>query len=540
MIGIFQTTLEEERMRDAYQKFKATKAADPDNEPLKADGIEFKAKYSLEGFTPSFRGTDMAPESAPDIASSLFYAAAASPIAKLSAMVSVAPQTEPFFAQSWIAGRPELTLEPAASVVVITEQSSYLSDNDMLLLGDGDTVFADPSTYLAQQLQLEVIANAIAQPVSAEMIIPGENATQDAIALHLHISQAESSTITGVSAKMMHGTDAYGMHINGEVAEDIPSVAQMWPAFKLDGTNEAADAGATTDDDSTDQPEDGEQDFPNAFEGLGEGDADSTLFEPIDGHSVVMGANTLVNEVVISSAWLDAPVFSVMGDVVDISVISQINVLVDRDTGNFDEQMASSAMNAAAQTVTATTPIPEDGEAETNATDEASSGLPAHWVVTRVDSDLIQMNQVSQYNFVTDHDCAEIVFGSASTYIGMGDNTLVNLTDLAELGYGYDLVMIGGSMISVNWISQINVVIDNDVMTFSGVTSAGFSGSDNLLFNAATINTTGVDSYSKMQDNFAAASEDLANGGGISTKVSPMTAFLKASKSCGFSILRAT
>ena len=89
----------------------------------------------------------------------------------------------------------------------------------------------------------------------------------------------------------------------------------------------------------------------------------------------------------------------------------------------------------------------------------------------------------------------------------------MNLTDLAELGYGYDLIMIGGNMISINWISQVNVMIDNDTLTYSGTVPGAFSGGDNLLFNGAIINSTGIDSYGQMQDNFATASTSLADGG---------------------------
>ena len=519
MIGIFHTTLEDERMRDAYQKFKAQKAEEPDNDPLKADGIEFRAKYELEGFTPGLYYADLGPTTPYNDIASPFYAAAEYPLAKLPAIVSAPPDVVTFYAQAWGEGRVMLTLEPASSVVVITHQFSYLSDNDLLLLGDGETVFIDPAEFLTEQLQFETIAQAIASPLKAEMIQPGDNATQDAIALHDQVVNAQASTLAGVSAKMMHGADAFGLHINGELVDEIPSIEDLFPAFKQDDEDEDTDeteaatqSGLDTSGDSfTLSHASEDHEFPDPFEGLDTYDNTIPYFEEADGHNVVMGANTLVNEVVISSAWLDAPVFSVMGDVVNLDVISQINVLVDHDYGSLGEFVASTVMNAASHTVTATTPVPAAGEDSSGQTGDLE--LPSHWIVTRIDGDLLQINQISQYSFVTDNDRAEIVFDSASTYIGMGDNTVINLTDLAELGYGYDLIMIGGSMISVNWIHQMNVMIDNDTMTFSGEGANSFSGGDNLLFNGATINSTGVDSYGDMQGNFASASADLANGG---------------------------
>ncbi|WP_245848041.1 type I secretion protein ATPase [Octadecabacter ascidiaceicola] len=500
MVGIFHTTLEEQRMREAYDKFKALAAADPENDPLEAMGINFKTKYSLEGFTPGLRYADSVHNNPGDDIASPFFSGANYPILKLPPIVSGPDQDFPIFAIS-AEGRATLTLEPASSVVVVTFQEAYLTDNDMILLGDGETVFTDPAEFLAQLQTYQTIAAAVAAPVSSEMIVPGENATADAITLHDKMSVAEVSSITGVAATMLHGAEAVGLHINGEAVEKIPTLDELMPAFKADDVEETE----TTDDGA-----DEDYEWPDPFEGLTPGYSDADLFDTDDGHAVVAGANLLLNEVFINSSWLDAPVFSVMGDVVNLNIISQVNVLVDHDYGTFGELIDSTAMNAATLTATVTTPVPEQGEEV--AGEAENLGLPSNWAVTRIDGDLIAINQINQYSFVTDDDCAELIFGSTNTYIGMGDNTVINLTDLAELGYGYDLIMIGGSMISVNWISQVNVMIDNDTVTVSGNAPADISGSDNLLFNSAMINSVGVDSYGEMQDNFAAASNDFANG----------------------------
>ena len=506
MVGIFHTTLEEQRMRDAFDKFKALAAAEPENDPLEAMGITFNAKYALEGFTPGLRYSDGPQVDPSDNFASPFFSDANYPILKLPPIISGPVQDFPVFAMSGEA-RATYSLEPPSSIVVITFQDAYLNDNDIVLLGDGETVFTDPSEFLAQLQTYQSIAVAVAAPVSSEMIRPGENATDDAIALHDKMSVAEVSTISGVAASMLHGAEAVGLHINGETVDEVPTLDELMPAFKTNDVDETE----TPDGESAADGSDEDYEWPDPFESLDPGYSDTGLFDIEDGHAVVAGANLLVNEVIINSSWLDAPVFSVMGDVVNLNIISQVNVLVDHDYGISGELISSTAMNAAALTATVTTPVPEEGEEV--AGDAEDLGLPSNWAVTRIDGDLIAINQVNQYSFVTDDDCAELVFGSTNTYIGMGDNTVINLTDLAELGYGYDLIMIGGSMISVNWISQINVMIDNDTVTVSGDIPAGISGSDNLLFNSAIINSVGVDSYGEMQDNFAAASDNFATGG---------------------------
>lgn len=509
MVGIFQTTLDEVRMREAYDTFKALAAADPENDLFDAVEVTFKAKYALEGFTPGLRYADEAPFGPQKDFSGPFYSDTGNSISTLAPIVAAPAETLPIYASASGSARATFSLEPPSSIVIITFQDAYLSDNDVLLLGSGDTVFVDPSEFLSQLQQYQTIATAIAAPITTDMILPGEAATEAAIALHDKVSSTEATTMSGVSATILQGGDAFGVHINGETVDEIPTIDDLLPAFRSDGT--ADDTTGVTGDGS--DPETAEtadaHAFPDPFDGLNTGYSDTSLIDIEDGHAVVTGANMLVNEVVINSAWLDAPVIAVMGDVVSLNVISQVNVLVDHDAGFFGEFINSTAMNAATFLATATTLA---SDAEVDSTDAPELGLPSNWAVTRIDGDLIAINQVSQYNFVTDNDSAEIVFTSANTYIGMGDNTVINLTDLSELGFGYDLIMIGGSMISVNWISQINVMIDNDSVTFTGDTPAGFSGSDNLLVNHAMINAVGVDSYGEMQDNFVAASENFANG----------------------------
>lgn len=507
LIGIFHTTLEEERMRDTFDKFKALQAADTDNDPIAAMEIAFKAKYTLDGFTPGLRYADQTQFNPWSDIASPSYSEVNYPIANLPQIGSAPTNTFSTFNQALGGGAPRLTLEPPSSVAVIVAQSAFLTDNDLILLGSGETVFTDPAEFLAEQQQYQTIAMAIAAPISAEMITPGEDATLEAIALHSQLSDANITTLSGVIANMLHGADVAGIHINGENVDEGAVLDDLWPVFKSDDQNDV-DETEDTDGASADH------EFPDAFDGLDDGYSNDSSNDIDDGHAVVAGANTLVNEIAINSAWLDAPVISVMGDVVHLNVISQINVLVDHDTGTFGDVVESTAINAATFSVTSTTPVPEEGdeEEETVSSSTESLGLPSNWAVTHIEGDLIALNQIHQYNFVTDNDRAEITFSSANTYIGMGDNTVINITSLSELGFGYDLIMIGGSMISVNWINQINVLIDNDTVTFTGDIPDGLSGSDNLLFNSATINSVGLDSYGEMQDNFVAASEALANG----------------------------
>ena len=80
---------------------------------------------------------------------------------------------------------------------------------------------------------------------------------------------------------------------------------------------------------------------------------------------------------------------------------------MDHDYGTFGEYVTPTTMNAATLSVTATTPVSDNGEDPTDPDTAADVGLPSNWAVTRIEGDLIAVNQISQYSFVTDDDCCE-------------------------------------------------------------------------------------------------------------------------------------
>ncbi|QYX57196.1 hypothetical protein K1T73_01930 [Roseovarius sp. SCSIO 43702] len=63
MIGMFHIQLEEERMRDVYEKFKMLKAAGREGEPIEAVEITFRAPYQLKDYTPALEYADLPPVS---------------------------------------------------------------------------------------------------------------------------------------------------------------------------------------------------------------------------------------------------------------------------------------------------------------------------------------------------------------------------------------------------------------------------------------------------------------------------------------------
>ncbi|MGO4910552.1 type I secretion protein ATPase [Pseudorhodobacter sp. W20_MBD10_FR17] len=497
MIGIFHTTLEDGRMRDSYLTTHALRQSDPETGPLLSAADAFKAPYQLEDFKPRIRYDDV-PRDLPKMGfeppfpgnpDSLHWAG----------LLPVEPlfhtPTAPIFAKEFV--RPKLTLEPPGSVVTVTLQTAYLADNDLLRLNDSGTVFVDPAVFESQLQGYHAVAQAISAPIGTALPDLGVSAHGHALALHNDIGTLNAPDFSGATITILHGTDAIGSFSNGKAVEVEAPLQDVMPAYlaKYDVTDQpAADAAPDW--------------VPDPFDGLNTPYASGENFTPSEGHELVTGANTLINQTNISFGWLDAPVIAVMGDVISLNIISQTNMLIEHaQLGGAGYASTSASYNSAFISLqSSASPIEAGGDTEANLT------LPWNWAVTRIDGDLLTVNHVQQYSFVTDLDRADVGFYSASSYIDMGQNQVINLTSLLEIGYGYDLIIIGGNMITINQISQMNVLIDNALVSYDGLLPTAFSAGDNLLYNGAAISVTGIDSYQSMQSNFETAANGLAAG----------------------------
>lgn len=498
MIGIFHTTTEEGRMRDSYLKTHALRQTDPHTGPMLSDAGTFKAPHQLEDFTPRIRYDD-APRDLPKMSFDAPFPG--NPISlhwagMLPAEPAFPNPTAPFMAKEF--ARPQLTLEPPGAVVTVTVQAAYLSDNDLLRLNDSGTVFADPATLEAQVHGYYAVAKAISAPIGTALPDLGVSTHGHALALYEDVATIEDPAFTGMTVTVLHGAAALGNHEDGKVVEGTTQIDDVMPAY-------LAKEAMTEDVDAAPEW------IPDPFDGLNTPHAIGDTFTPNEGHALVTGANTMINQTTISFGWLDAPVIAVMGDVIGLNIISQTNMLVEHGQfGGAGTASVSASYNSAVVTLQSSAPPVVEGE-ETEAA--ADLTLPWNWAVTRIDGDLLTVNHVQQYSFLTDHDRADVGFYSASSYITMGENQVINLTDLLEIGFGYDLIIIGGNMITINQITQLNVLIDNDAVTYSGLLPTAFSAGDNLLYNGASISVTGIDSYQAMQGNFESAADGLAAGG---------------------------
>lgn len=475
-IGLFQLDTEAARMRDSYDAFRAARDDLPPPNDLPEVTISVRAPYEVVPFEPALKA-HLAPSPLPVAAASAAAmpggAAAGGDLNFTTRAWQVPPEkladairTHPF------APEPYWDVPPPNSIVSVTVQSLTLSDNDFLDFGQGHA-FVSPEVFTAELMEMVGIAQSLALDMSA-LLTPGEVPSVEAVIAA--IAEAEGAGgAGGATVTVSHGAAAMGIVVNGAKADAMPVFRDNLPqALRAD-----------------DAAEDGEGEADNPF-----------AVEP--GHHVMAGGNLSTNEVHIWSNWVDAPVISVMGDVVKLNLISQVTLLSEHDTGS-QPGAPSWAVNAAQIELLSSEP---DDAADV----DAAPVLPAHWQIETIEGDVVALNWLQQYIFATDNDRAEIMVSGGDTGIWLGANTLGNLTTLADLGFHYDLIVVGGSMITMNLIQQISVLLDSDAITGTLAAADVRSGGDNYLQNSAAISTTGIDTITAMTDAFRTAGEALAQG----------------------------
>ena len=213
------------------------------------------------------------------------------------------------------------------------------------------------------------------------------------------------------------------------------------------------------------------------------------------------GANTLVNAAAITVNWIDAPVYAVMGDTLRLDVISQVNLLHESLHAPAPGAYTPAALVNAAGFVSTGVAGPVIA---------AAADGPANLHITRLDGDLAVFNWLEQYNFVRDHDMVSLTLAAGESHFLLGGNTAVNLAELFEHGFGYDLIVIGGDMVQLSMITQINVLLDATVI--AGAEATVIWGG-NTLWNEAVIAAPGQTHGGALPDPYAEAGATLGAGG---------------------------
>jgi hypothetical protein len=523
-IGMFHLEIEGHRLRLEYDAF-SVQQRDHDRNFDPPPELKVSAPFAMKGFDPALVYLRSVPET--PLPSLLPLEIVPGPI-NVAALPPSLPELDVEFptpAFGWQFSGVWIPLPN--SILIAIRQTAELSDNDLLLF-NGTASFTDPAKLAADFQELVATAEALEAPVLySPSVLPRVDAMTE---LASRIAAFAPDDSRAEIQLLMRGEGLQGVFLNGSQipAEPTDAATPMdgngGPSGSLDGGGARASQNTDRDD-----PEDtGLPDFkdvlptyllpkwvPSDEEEEPEKDPfalprDPTIAPGIDvldidpGHKVVTGGNVVINEVAIYQAWIDAPVIAVAGDAIRLDSISQVNVRQEASPIDLPgvEVLPSTSLNGL-RIKTESAPEPASGP---------TNQLPATATVVRVEGDLVAVNWIQQHVFATDFDRAEIVITAAATYISTGENVITNAAWLREFGFHYDLVLVGGDMITLNQISQINVLLDVDAISGLPETGVAAKAGDNLQYNLAEIKQTGHDEIVVMKASFQKALEDMAQG----------------------------
>jgi hypothetical protein len=497
-IGMFHMSVEQTRMREAYNEFtpRPDNPSDPDI-PEWAPS-KFQAPYGLIGYDP---GVDYVPPG--------FEIEKVTPWMPLKFKFLKVPDMEPPYFGSpakLLSGfAPGLTItmtlpqiDPPGSIANYIHQVIYLSDNDYFGVGGNGLLFSPELIgnsellhFAEAAMQLSPLGN-MELPGSAEALKDFITSVSDALDAYTYDPDSPAEIF-------VHKADSIeGIYVNGELVDAVPDI----------------DAYISLDDDD----DTGTDDVVHV----------ASVKVTHDGHSVVeasvdidTGSNTLINNAVLTNLWTGGKVTVVNGDHIELNVIIQINAIYDANAlsttlnGWTVDDAANQYFNIASFKHTNPLDNNDDGSA-------AAPGFPTNWIVTEIKGDLLIVNWMEQFIFRSDNDVGIVSSSGVKTEIIAGDNLGVNHVSIYELAYAYDIIIIGGSWYDANIIEQMNVLMDNDLVgTLDGFQTSGegsVSASDNLLWNQALIYNVGGDisempaHYQQLANNLAAGNNTLPAG----------------------------
>ena len=485
-VGFFHLSLEEARQRESYNDFSFKTTLHGVDSRL-VEEAPFAAPHALDDYDPILNYRPVAP---------IFPAAPAFYLPP--ALLDVAPENlrVEVFAQEASLRTPmpfhtggkatAPALEPPGSLATYAQQHIVLSDNDVFSVGGHGFSISGNPVALAELLSM-------AEPVLAvsplgELEAPGSAA--EMIDLVETVAESLEHLIDGAgSHQVAQASTLSGVYVNGVAVEQAPSL-EDYHSF-----DEGEDDGAIVE-----------------AEWGGEGSQ-----PPPASVTITMGDNTLVNDVLVKNLWTAAKVTVVQGDHVEVNAVVQINAVWDTDS--IGSTVAGWGASNSANDLFNIASFDHDDSAGSQQLAGASRPdlYPSYWNVTTVTGDLMIVNWIEQLIFMSDADMGIVSASGAYSTIISGDNTAVNHTTITELGFGYDLIIIGGSVYDANIIQQVNVLFDNDAVTttdgFESAEAGTVSASGNLLWNQASIYTIGAaERFGEWSDAYQDAVASLQSG----------------------------
>ncbi|MCR8725866.1 hypothetical protein [Frigidibacter sp. ROC022] len=419
-------------------------------------------------------------------------------------------------------------LPPPASIGAVLRQANHLADNDVV--GDMATAGFVAPEVLADALSTMAGTAGMLVPFTTVPISMAGSLAELGSDLARQMAEAPIPELPGAAVTVLRGEAISGPLVDGVSAEAVPDFRDSLPEalaarLELDeaageNTTAPADPDQSSPDPGADDPAESgppasatvaaEPDDPapvvigsvlSDAHGGGRAAAETaaaTAAPHPEGHQLTTGENLAINESYLYLRPVDAPTILVMGDHLDLTAISQINLISDRDFGSGQTDPASVALNGA-----------EIGSS--SAPSARPDGPATGWSVTEIDGDLTQLIDIVQTNYIEDFDRISVTLTATTTELTAGANRLSNLAEIQAFNQQYDVIVVAGDYSQVISISQQNVLLDDDVIATGG--GAQTLGADNLAMNRAVISRVGEDRIETASEKMTALAERLVEGG---------------------------
>lgn len=488
-IGLFETTIDAMRMRDAYGSFEASRRGDKIPDEARKPAENPHEHYDLQDFKPTLDYTP--PPAAPEELRAESKVVYDPPQVKPGGAASTDPISRTldatFFSEAGATFTPP-ELPPHGSYAAAINQKTILIDDDYVSLGASGLSMIEPPFQAGPELFALLKEAQSFSPFSA---IEPPSAQEDIATVAMkawHAIREAAAAPPQENATVHAGPVLEGTFVNGREAIQSPKLSDY-----------------RQEEENAPSPVHGPQ------PGKGNG-----LLDP--GVEFQGGGNELVNEVVIGNDWLTGSVIAGMGDSYEINAIIQTNAWWDQDLVS-EQANGWSGVKSATQAFNIANIERVDPSSSTDGDEAAlaSGRFPQHWAVSRVEGDLVLLNWIEQFNFMSDNDAAVLASSGVKSTVLAGGNTQLNGISMADLGLHYDLVIVGGNIYDCNVIQQMNVLFDNDLVGavngFQTTGSGSISTAENLLWNQAHITNVGAyDRFASMPDAYRATADSLSTG----------------------------
>jgi hypothetical protein len=390
----------------------------------------------------------------------------------------------------------EIEYEARGSILTGIAQSNQMQDRDAVLANPEAGVPAwadtDPETRLAEL----VAAAAEDAPAAAWML---REAASDPVALselvaELAPERAGAGDGDGAAELLVSGE---GVWVDGVLAAERPARPDPQEDREAATPPDAPDADALAEGDAAAGDDDAGPEGRNGLE------------DP--GLEAELGSNRSEQAATIRDLNEVSGTVVVMGDVHDLSMIWQANLLSDADgiAAAFEGVLPEAGGNLASNVAWF-----EDAPAlvAPGAASRPSEAL--RWEVDIVEGDLFDVNVLVQHHEIRDGDIAVQHHATGFSRLMLGGNEALSEAELTARADYYDVLVVGGGMVRANLIFQSNHLVDDDALPLLSTPGGDASvlPGGNLLWNDAHIRVSGEDVFAPLDAAGRAFHDALARG----------------------------